>query len=35
MCIFDKICHTIYDKYFLKCTDKLSKFGCLSVTNPD
>ncbi|CAD8140727.1 unnamed protein product [Paramecium octaurelia] len=35
MCIFDKNCHTIYEQYFLNCSDKLSKSGCLSVTNPD
>ncbi|CAD8146746.1 unnamed protein product [Paramecium pentaurelia] len=35
MCIFDKTCHTIYEQYFLKCSDKLSKSACLSITNPD
>ncbi|CAD8048687.1 unnamed protein product [Paramecium primaurelia] len=35
MCIFDKTCHIIYEQYFLKCSDKLSKSACLSITNPD
>ncbi|CAD8141086.1 unnamed protein product [Paramecium pentaurelia] len=34
-CIFDTFCHTIYDKYTTRCSNKLSKSGCLSITNPD
>lgn len=34
-CIFDTFCHTIYDKHTIRCSDKLSKSGCLAITNPN